>query len=283
MPITQGKLSVVNWPLREKVKLFLIIFSRSGHCKGKKYYFWTSYEKHIMTKGKSKFVVLEGLDGTGKSTQIKLLQKYLDKTSVPNYFVHFPRTDHESPVFGTMVARFLRGDYGPLELVHPELVALIYAGDRFNASESLKKKLKSGFHVIADRYVFSNVGFQCAKLQDNEERKELMQKIFHMEYDYFKIPRPDLSVFLHVPIEFVQQQLHAQRDGDERNYLQGKADIHEKSMDFQKAVEEVYLEACQMMPDHLFYLSCMNEQGLMMTPDEIHLQLLKLLSERELI
>lgn len=229
------------------------------------------------------FIVLEGLDGTGKSTQVKLLQHLFQQKSVPNHFIHFPRTDDVSPVFGPMVARFLRGDFGPLDQVHPELVALIYAGDRYNASCELKEKLRSGCHVIADRYVFSNIGFQCAKLQDDEERTQLMKKIFHMEYDYFKIPRPDLSVFLHVPIDFVQQQLHAQRKGDDRDYLQGKEDIHEQNLDFQKAVEKVYLEACRMMPDQLYYLSCMNEQGQMMSPEEIHLKLLKLLTEHQLI
>ncbi len=236
-----------------------------------------------MQKEKARFIVLEGLDGTGKSTQVKLLREFFDSKSMHTHYVHFPRTDDSSPVFGPMVARFLRGDYGPLEQVHPELVALIYAGDRFNASQQLKDKLDKGIHVIADRYMFSNIGFQCAKLKDTAQQEKLIHEILSMEYDYFKIPQPDISVFLHVPISFVEQQLKAQRTGDDREYLQGKEDIHEQSMDFQKAVEQVYLDACRLMPDKLLYFNCMSKDGNMKSPQEIHYELVKLLIDKGLI
>ncbi|MDD3877319.1 MAG: dTMP kinase [Bacteroidales bacterium] len=232
---------------------------------------------------KSRFIVLEGLDGTGKSTQIDLLQNYLNKHSVPNHFVHFPRTNHQSPVYGNMIASFLRGDYGPIENVHPELVALIYAGDRFNASNELKNVLKSGTHIIADRYVFSNIAYQCAKLKNTEERTNLMNFIFEMEYEYFGIPEPDISVFLHVPFSFVEKQLNAQRMSEDRVYLKGKDDIHEKDFSFQKAVEEIYLHVCNTMPEKLHYMSCLDNDGLMMKPDDIHTQLLKLLKNKNFI
>lgn len=219
---------------------------------------------------RGKFIVLEGLDGTGKSTQVAMLRDVYDKKGIPNFYIHFPRTNDESPVFGEMVARFLRGDYGPIEAVHPELVALIYAGDRYNAAQEINDKLNAGIHVIADRYVFSNIGFQCAKLENQAERAELMQLIFHMEYNYFKIPEPDISIFLHVPIAFVEQKLNATREGDDRTYLKGKEDIHEKSIEFQKNVEQVYLDACKQLPSRLKYLNCMNDQGEMMSPQEIH-------------
>jgi dTMP kinase len=236
-----------------------------------------------MTTKTARFIVLEGLDGTGKSTQVKLLREYFGSRSLATHFIHFPRTDEESSVFGPMVARFLRGDYGPIENVHPELVALIYAGDRYNAADELKNHLKSGTHIIADRYVFSNIGFQCAKLSNNMEREELIRRIFSMEYEYFKIPEPDISVFLHVPIDFVEQQLRSERSGEGRNYLQGRSDIHEQSMDFQRAVEQVYLDACRLFPDQLIYHSCINAQGNMMTPQEIHQQLVQLLTDRGLL
>lgn len=236
-----------------------------------------------MTNQKSHFIVLEGLDGTGKSTQVKLLQQMYSELNLPSHYIHFPRTDDESPLFGRMVAKFLRGDYGPIENVHPELVALIYAGDRYNASLSLGEKLNNGINVVADRYVFSNIGFQCAKLNSAHERLELTRLIFYMEYEYFKIPQPDLSVFLHVPIHFVSEQLSVQRTGNERTYLKGKEDIHEKSLDFQKKVEDVYLDACRLMPEKLHYLSCMNDRGEMLSPPEIHRKIADLLKEEKMI
>jgi len=236
-----------------------------------------------MSRKKARFIALEGLDGTGKSTQVKLLSEHFSAWQLPYHFVHFPRTNIESPVFGNMVANFLRGDYGPLEQVHPELVALIYAGDRYNASEELKQQLGDGINIICDRYVFSNIAFQCAKLKVQTEREQLMHKILQMEYNYFNIPEPDISVFLHVPIHFVQQQLTNQRSGTDRNYLQGKEDIHEQNIDFQKAVEQVYLDATRIIPEKLEYLNCADASGHIMTPDQIHTMLKELLQSKGLI
>jgi len=233
-----------------------------------------------MSATKPCFIVLEGLDGTGKSTQVKLLQSYFATQNIDSFFIHFPRTDKESPVFGGLIARFLRGDFGSNDIVHPDLVALLYAGDRYNATSAIKKAIQEGKFIIADRYVFSNIGFQCAKLSDSDEREALMERIFSMEYAYFNIPKPDLSIFLHVPIEFVEQQLKNERTGEERAYLQGKADIHEQDIEFQKSVEQVYLDACKKYPESLEYVNCIDENGQMLQPDAIHKRIIDLMKNK---
>ena len=212
------------------------------------------------------FIVLEGLDGAGKSTQIKLLRQMVEASGRECEYLHFPRFD--APIYGDMIARFLRGEFGSVEQVNPYLVALLYAGDRADAAQQINKWLSEGKCVIVDRYVYSNVGYQCAKVENEEERERLKEWIYRTEFEEFRIPRPTLSLFLDVPFGFTEAKLTSQREGDDRNYLGGAQDIHEKSLDLQRKVREVYLEAAAKEADFRV-VDCSNEQGSMALPEEI--------------
>ena len=212
------------------------------------------------------FIVLEGLDGAGKSTQIKLLRQMVEASGRECEYLHFPRFD--APIYGDMIARFLRGEFGSVEQVNPYLVALLYAGDRADAAQQINKWLSEGKCVIVDRYVYSNVGYQCAKVESAEERERLKEWILHTEFEEFMIPRPTLSLFLDVPFGFTEAKLTSQREGDDRNYLGGAQDIHEKSLDLQRKVREVYLEAAAKEADFRV-VDCSNEEGGMALPEEI--------------
>lgn len=212
------------------------------------------------------FIVLEGLDGAGKSTQVKMLQEYLNSKGHRYEYLHFPRFD--APVYGDLVARFLRGELGALDQVNPYLVALIYAGDRAEAASMIRSWLDEGKFVIVDRYVYSNVGYQCAKVDDPAEREQLRQWIVDLEYQHNAIPQPDLSLFLDVPFSFTQRKLTEQRDGDDRQYLHGKQDIHEASLSLQERVRRVYLD--QVSHDSRFrVIECTDEHGEMRAPEAI--------------
>jgi dTMP kinase len=184
-------------------------------------------------------IVIEGLDGAGKSTQMNRLKEYLPACGYRCRGLHFPRTD--SPVYGELIARFLRGDLGDIHQVNPYLVALLYAGDRFDFKPTLENWLNAGDMVLLDRYVYSNVAYQCAKIGNTDDRNALREWILNLEFDYHRLPKPDLNIFLDVPFVFTRQKLTDHRDGDERQYLQGKKDIHECDLDFQKQVRESYL------------------------------------------
>lgn len=212
------------------------------------------------------FIVLEGLDGAGKSTQIKLLRRMVEATGRECEYLHFPRFD--APIYGDMIARFLRGELGSVEQVNPYLVALLYAGDRADAARMINGWLKEGKCVIVDRYVYSNIGYQCAKVATEEERKRLREWILRTEYEEFGIPRPTVSLFLDVPFGFTEAKLTAQREGDDRNYLAGGVDIHEKSLDLQRRVREVYLEAASA-DGELQVVDCSTAEGSMASPEEI--------------
>ena len=212
------------------------------------------------------FIVLEGLDGAGKSTQIAKLKAMFEARGVESEYLHFPRFD--APVYGELIARFLRGDLGSVEQVNPYLVALLYAGDRADCAKTINGWLSEGKVVIVDRYVYSNIGYQCAKLPAGDERNALSDWIFATEFDEFKIPRPDLSLFLDVPFSFTERKLTEQREGDDRSYLNGQKDIHEASLDLQRRVREVYLETASLRSD-FSVVNCSNEEGGMATADDI--------------
>ena len=212
------------------------------------------------------FIVLEGLDGAGKSTQIKQLRALLSQRGIESEYVHFPR--FEAPVFGELIARFLRGEIGSIESVDPYIVALLFAGDRADMAPQIRKWEAEGKVVIVDRYVYSNIGYQCAKIADADGQQRLKKWILDTEYGYYNIPRPDLSIFLDVPFSFTAKSLTEQRTGDDRAYLNGGSDIHESSLDLQQQVRRVYLEAAEV-DESLKFIDCSNSEGGMDSPEGI--------------
>lgn len=211
-------------------------------------------------------IVLEGLDGAGKSTQVKMLDNYMTKCGKKTKFLHFPRFD--APVYGDLIAKFLRGDFGGNESVHPQLVALLFAEDRRDAAAMIRQWLDEGYCVILDRYVYSNIGFQCAKLKNPDEADELRNWIFDLEYNKYGIPVPDINLFLDVPIGFVDSKLKEARTGADREYLDGKSDIHEADMRFQVKVREIYAAQCAL--DANFHrIDCSAEDGSMLDAESI--------------
>ena len=212
------------------------------------------------------FIVLEGLDGAGKSTQIKQLRALLQSRGIESEYVHFPR--FEAPIYGELIARFLRGELGSVESVDPYIVALLFAGDRADMAPQIRKWEAEGKVVIVDRYVYSNIGYQCAKIADAEGQQRLKQWILETEYGYYNIPRPDLSIFLDVPFSFTAKSLTEQRTGDDRAYLNGQSDIHESSLDLQQQVRRVYLEAAKT-DACLKVVDCSNSEGGMDSPEGI--------------
>lgn len=211
-------------------------------------------------------VVLEGLDGAGKSTQVKKLRNYLESLSGSLEYIHFPR--YEAPVYGDLISRFLRGDFGSNETVHPQLVALLFAEDRHGAAAGMHEILSKGGNILLDRYVYSNIAYQCAKMEDPQEAEKLRDWIFDTEYGRFGLPVPDLNIFLDVPISFVESKLNSQRGGNDRDYLEGAQDIHEADIRFQTKVRDIYRRQCETDPKFI-RIDCSDEHGMMLPPGSI--------------
>lgn len=226
-----------------------------------------------------KLIVIEGVDGAGKSTQIKLLRNFFLKKGFSCEYLHFPRTD--SPYFGELIARFLRGEFGTLEEVDPYLVAMLYAGDRKDASLMIGKWLEEGKIVLLDRYTYSNIAYQCAKLPEISHQNKLMNWILSLEFDHFAIPKPDINIFLDVPVTFTEKNLRIERTGNDRNYLNGTKDIHEESMLFQKMVRDIYLRVSGT-DDRLAVIDCSSSNGTILSPQEIFALILNVLNDRKI-
>ena len=227
-----------------------------------------------------KLFVIEGIDGAGKSTQIKLLNNFFIQMGYKCEYLHFPRT--ESPFFGELVSKFLRGEFGSLNEVNPYLVAMIYAGDRKDASDIISGWLKEGKIVLLDRYTYSNIAYQCAKIRDSSEQDKLMKWILALEFDHFKIPKPALNIFLDVPFAFTEQKLLNSRTGSDRDYLKGSRDIHEESMSFQKTVRDVYHKVSKI-DNSLALIDCSSKDGSMLPPDKIFENVISIIKERKLV
>jgi len=221
-------------------------------------------------------IVLEGLDGAGKSTQIRKLQQSFADRGVESEYLHFPRFD--APVYGDLIARYLRGEFGDADRVDSYLVALIFAGDRADAAPMIRSWLAAGKAVILDRYVWSNVAYQCAKMKGTqEERRRLMRWILDLEYGHNRLPRPDLSLFLDVPFSFTEHKLAQMREGDDRSYLNGGRDIYESSLALQREVREMYLAAAGD-DERLSVVDCSDASGAMETPEGIFARIVEALA-----
>lgn len=221
-------------------------------------------------------VVLEGLDGAGKSTQVRKLRSYLEEACGSLEYIHFPR--YGAPVYGDLISRFLRGDFGGNDAVHPQLVALLFAEDRHGAAPEIRERLERGETVLLDRYVYSNIAYQCAKIESEDEAEALRKWIFKTEYGEFGLPRPDLNIFLDVPIGFVEANLSSQRQGEDRSYLSGGRDIHEADISFQKKVRSIYLKQAAL-DDRFITVECMDAEGAMLDPDAIFAKIRKIVDK----
>jgi dTMP kinase len=178
-------------------------------------------------------IAIEGIDGSGKHTQARLLEHTLLAEGHSVYSTGFPQYDSW---FGTMVGRFLNGDFGPLESVDPHFTALLYAGDRFEAKPRIEAALKQGQIVLVDRYIASNLAHQVARAIP-EKRSEFLRWIEHLEYSIHGLPREDLILYLRVPPRQAQQLVARKA---ERSYTVAKHDIQETSLRHLEDAAEMY-------------------------------------------
>lgn len=186
---------------------------------------------------KGKLIVLEGLDGSGKATQTEILLKKLKKEGLKVATCDFPQYEK---FFGKLVGRYLAGELGGVKEVSPYLASLLYALDRWQARDKIKKWLGQGKIVISNRYTTANMIHQAGKIRNVKKRMAFLAWLNKLEFEIFKIPSPDMVIFLYVPYEIGQKLVDHK---GYRKYLKGKKrDIHEASKKHLMAAEKTALD-----------------------------------------
>src|SRR3989344_53264 len=171
---------------------------------------------------KGKLVVVDGIDGSGKATQVGLLAERFRQSGIRFKTIDFPR--YYDNFFGRMIGSYLSGIYGDFIKVDPRLASVLYAADRFEASKDIRKWVESGYVVIADRYVSANQIHQGGKIKDKKARREFLKWLDEMEYDIFQIPKPNLVIYLDVPFEVSKSWLEKKITQRKKKYLRGRKD-----------------------------------------------------------
>ncbi len=177
-----------------------------------------------------KLIVIEGLDGSGKTTQVELLPEKLKALGIDSKLISFP--DYEDPS-STLVRMYLGGQFGDKpDSVNAYAASLFYAVDRYASyKRHWSDYYDNGGVVVSGRYVESNAYHQMAKLPENEW-EEYLAWLYETEYKKTSIPKPDLVIFLDMPTEVSSALMTSRYKGDE-----SKRDIHEK--------DRKYLDACR--------------------------------------
>jgi dTMP kinase len=226
----------------------------------------------MMARGK--LIALEGIDGSGKRTQLDLLAHALEARGISILRISFPRYDSS---FGKLAGRYLNGDFGPLEAVDPHLSALLYAGDRFEAKGEIESALATGKHVLADRYIGSNLAHQTERVPP-AERDEFLAWLKHVEYGIYGLPVEDLVVYLRIPAPDAYRLIGLKAP---RSYTSHRHDILEANVTHLEQTAGIY---DSLATEHNWVrIDCTNlASGILYSPEEIHRALLKEVESRVL-
>ncbi|MDD3301276.1 MAG: dUTP diphosphatase [Patescibacteria group bacterium] len=214
-----------------------------------------------MQKNKGKIIVIDGTDGSGKTTQLHLLKEKLQAEGFGVEIADFPQYNHKS---AGMVEEYLSGKYGGVNDVTPYQASIFYAVDRFDFSKQINNWLAEGKIILCNRYTSSNMAHQGCKIENPLERKVFFNWLSELEHDILKIPRPDLCLILRVEAEISQQMA---KDRAREDWKGKTKDIHEENLDHLKKAERVYCEIADNNSNYRL-VNCVSE-GAIMDREEI--------------
>ena len=215
---------------------------------------------------KGKLIVIDGTDGSGKATQTAFLARALKKRKIKVRTIDFPQ--YYKNFFGEFLGRCLAGHYKEFLSIHPKIVSVLYAADRFESKKQIENWLVKGFIVIVDRYVSSNQIHQGGKIKNSGKRRDFMRWLEKMEYEIFGIPRPDIIFYLDIPVSISRKLLSSGFSKSKKKYLGGRKDIAEKNVAHLEASRRSALKLVGEL-NNFVKIQCM-KNGNLMLPKEIH-------------
>ncbi len=213
---------------------------------------------------KGLLIVIDGTDGSGKTTQINLLSKFLKEKRIPFKVISFPRYGQNK--YAKAVQDYLEGKFGSIEKVDPYQISTYYAGDRLLAKPEIEKWINEGEMVIANRYVSSNKAHMGANLPPNR-RAKFFKWLNNLEYRENSIPKENLTILLMVDPKVGQINVLAKESSD----------LHEENLSHLEAANKIYLALSQKEKNWIV-VNCM-KNGRMRTPEDIHLEIVKNLQD----
>ncbi|NMC51471.1 dTMP kinase [Candidatus Kuenenbacteria bacterium] len=214
---------------------------------------------------KGKLIVIEGIDGSGKATQAKKLVERLRQEGEDVETFSFPR--HGQKFFGILVDQYLNNEFGDAAGLDPRVASLFFACDRFEAKEMLSKWLEAGKTVVLDRYATSNMGHQLSKIEGDQEKANFLNWLIELEFKTFKIPEPDMVIFLDVDVATVTRLIE-QRSKDGKEYINGKKDGLENNLGHLEKSRATYKYLTEKF-SYWHIINCV-ENNQLLSIEEIH-------------
>jgi dTMP kinase len=224
-----------------------------------------------MKKYKGKLIVIDGTDGSGKKTQVELLMKRLKKEGRKVKMVDFP--EYYSNFFGNFIGHCLSEQYFNFVNVHPKIASVLYAADRFETKDKLEGWLKAGYIVIANRYVSANQIHQGGKIKNAQKRAAFIKWLDVMEYKVFKIPRPDVVLYLNLPMSFIKKLIKERNKESKRAYLGKKKDIVEGNIEYLTNSQKSAVWLAKTQKNYV-QIDCVSK-NILRTRDDIHEEVFK--------
>lgn len=219
-----------------------------------------------MAKRKGKLIVIDGTDGSGKATQVEFLRKRLIKDGKTVKVVDFP--EYYKNFFGKFIGHCLSEQYYNWLNVHPKIASIAYAADRFESSKEINSWLDKGYIVLANRYVSANQIHQGGKIKSTKKRQDFIKWLDEMEYKVFKIPRPDITLYLSLPTAIILKLIGERNGKMKREYLKKKKDVHENDKNFLINSRKSALWLSETIPNFI-KIDCMGKKEIR-TREDIH-------------